>query len=152
MLPCCHVAVPAYLRGDYCVCSPCRKRLDEGDVEAAQLAGGQARLSHTSNKNETVTTVSHNSAPPMKPSAFSEYFSQRAKQEDRRFEHEIQFQNLLMSREKLESNRLSMQTKKQKIELLERKLKTMTQQNRTDTPLFIALQKQVDKLYLELCL
>ena len=130
-----------------------KKRLDEGDVTAARLVGGQSRLSHsdTGNKTTTPTPFDKRIAPPLqKPTAFSKYFDQRSKQEDRRFQHEVEFTKLLVGREKLENKRLDMDTKTKTIEMLEKKLIRLEQQNKTHTDLYIRLQTRVDVLYTEL--
>ena len=83
-----------------------RRRMDEGDVEAARLVNGTARLQQTQTTTNTTTATRSFAIPPtQKPTSFETYFSMRARENSKRFEAEQQFTKLLAGREKLENSK-----------------------------------------------
>ena len=129
-----------------------RRRMDEGDVEAARLVNGTSRLQQTQTSTTRTKTVSKSLTipPTQKPTSFEKYFSMRAQENAKRFEAEQQFTSLLASRERIENCRLETDQIMKKIELLERKLDTMRRNQETNVPLFVTLSDRVEALYKKL--
>lgn len=128
-----------------------RERLNTGDVEAAGIIGGTAR-----NLQPTQTTAAAaaptGAAPTVpvpggKKGAFEQYFQSRTEANRQTLQQDQALHQMLLRREELESAKMTVDTIKTQIQLLERKLERLERQGREDSDLYEKLQNKVDSLY-----